>query len=95
MSRRTAPRLLRFPEVKHRTGLSRTSLFRAVRAGRFPAPIHLELGERSRCVAWPEASVDAWIEARVAAAASPEPQPAAPVKRGRGRPQKHPPPVGT
>ncbi|MBU8974786.1 AlpA family phage regulatory protein [Lysobacter sp. MMG2] len=87
MSATSPSRLLRFAEVKHRTGLSRTSLFRAIRAGHFPAPIALSLGERSRCVAWPESSVDAWIASRIKVAT---PEPIAPARRSRSGRRKSP-----
>lgn len=55
--------LLRLPQVKSRTGLSRSEIYRRIAAGTFPAPI--KLGERAS--AWPEHEVTAWIEARIAA----------------------------
>ena len=55
----TAP-ILRPPEVLIRTGLSRTTIWRRVRAGTFPAPI--ELGENS--IGWPESEITAWLANR-------------------------------
>lgn len=55
--------LLRLPQVKARTGLSRSDLYRRVQSGDFPAPV--KLGERAS--AWPEHEVSAWCEARIAA----------------------------
>jgi prophage regulatory protein len=55
-----ADRLLRAAEVTARTGLSRTSLWRAERAGRFPARRVIGAG----MVAWMESEVQAWIESR-------------------------------
>ena len=52
--------MLRPPEVMERTGLSRTTLWRRVRAGTFPAAI--ELGENS--IGWPASIIDAWLAAR-------------------------------
>ena len=52
----TAP-ILRPPEVLTRTGLSRTTIWRRVRAGTFPAPI--ELGENS--IGWPESEITSWL----------------------------------
>ena len=53
-------RMLRAPEVMAQTGLSRTTIWRRVRAGTFPAP-H-ELGVNS--VGWPASEIAAWIESR-------------------------------
>lgn len=52
--------MLRFTDVIARTGLSRTTLWRRIRAGTFPAPI--QLGENS--VGWPEHIVTDWIATR-------------------------------
>lgn len=53
-------KMLRAPEVMARTGLSRTTIWRKVRAGDFPSPI--ELGANS--VGWPAAEIAAWLESR-------------------------------
>jgi len=42
-------------------GLSRTSLWRRVRAGEFPAPVRLG-GAGSRAVAWRREDVERWLE---------------------------------
>lgn len=55
--------LLRLPEVKTRTGLSRSEIYRRVQAGRFPSPV--KLGER--CTAWVSADIDRWIASHIAA----------------------------
>ncbi len=52
--------MLRPPEVMARTGLSRTTLWRRVRAGTFPAPV--ELGANS--IGWPESAISDWLESR-------------------------------
>lgn len=57
-----APRLERIDSVCARTGLSRSSLYRLIKAGEFPS--NLSLAGRSRC--WDAAAVDAWIQARIA-----------------------------
>jgi prophage regulatory protein len=54
--------LLRLPEVCRRTGCRRSSIYRGVQAGTFPAPI--KLGERAS--AWAEHEVAAWIAGRIA-----------------------------
>lgn len=50
-------RLLRKPEVLHRTGLSNSNLYEKIKAGTFPSPTKLS----TRCVAWLESDVDKWI----------------------------------
>ena len=52
--------MLRPHDVMVRTGLSRTTIWRGVRAGTFPAP--LELGENS--IGWPAAVIDGWLKSR-------------------------------
>ena len=48
--------LHRWPAVKQRTGLSRTTVWRKVREGSFPAPVQLS----AQTVAWREADLAAW-----------------------------------
>ena len=55
--------LERFPQVKARTGLGRSEIYRRIAAGQFPAPI--KLGERAS--AWNAAEIDVWITERIAA----------------------------
>lgn len=55
-----APRLLRLPDVEARTGLKKSTIYAAIRAGTFPQPVMV--GARS--VAWRAAEVDAWCERR-------------------------------
>ena len=57
------PRLLRRREVEHITSLSRTSIYRRMGAGTFPASIRV--GEQT--TVWVEAEVLAWIDAQIAA----------------------------
>ena len=52
--------MLRPPEVMARTGLSRTTIWRRVRAGTFPPPI--ELGQNS--IGWPESLIRSWLANR-------------------------------
>lgn len=54
--------LLRLHQVRARTGLSRSEIYRRIAAGDFPKPI--KLGERAS--AWAEHEVTAWIAARIA-----------------------------
>lgn len=55
--------ILRLPEVLAMTGLSRSSLYRRINSGDFPAPILLG-GDDSRAVGWRRSEVEAWIESR-------------------------------
>lgn len=54
--------LLRLPQVKAQTGLSRTAIYRLIAAGDFPAPV--KLGERAS--AWPEHEIAVWCADRIA-----------------------------
>ena len=53
-------RILRLPDVKALTGLSRSSIYAYIKDGKFPHRI--ALGERS--VGWYESEVDAWVASR-------------------------------
>jgi prophage regulatory protein len=53
-------RILRFPEVVSRTGLSRSSVYGRIRAGEFPSPVPLGGG---RAVGFLEREVNGWIGA--------------------------------
>ena len=59
----TDDRLLRWPEVRRRTGLSRTTVWRLVQEGAFPAPRRLS----ANVVAWLASEIDAWIASRASA----------------------------
>ena len=54
--------LLRLPQVKLRTGLSRSELYRRMAVGAFPAPI--KIGERAS--AWSSEEVERWMAERIA-----------------------------
>lgn len=56
-----ADHFLDWPEVGRRTSLSRTTIWRLCRAGRFPSPVELSAGR----VGWSARAVDAWIAARL------------------------------
>jgi prophage regulatory protein len=58
---RRSPRLLRFPAVRERTGLSRSTIWRLERRGEFPRHHRIS----PNVVAWIEEDVHRWIEARV------------------------------
>jgi prophage regulatory protein len=53
-------RLLRFPTVRERTGLSRSTIWRLERRGEFPR--HRRIS--ANAVAWVEAEVINWIQSR-------------------------------
>ncbi len=53
-------RLLRLPEVKSRTGLGRSSIYRLIAMGAFPRPRKLA----ERAVAWRESDISTWIDTR-------------------------------
>jgi prophage regulatory protein len=54
-------RLLRLPQVCELTGLSRTSIYRAMGAGEFPRSVPLY----RRGVAWAADEVEQWIASRL------------------------------
>ena len=66
-------RMLRVADVIDRTGLSRTTIWRKVRASAFPPP--LRLGENS--VGWPEAVINEWLDSRPYVAWAPSSETAA------------------
>jgi len=53
-------KLLPQKSVTQVTSCSRTTIYRAVRAGTFPAPVRIT----ERRVAWRESDVQAWIQSR-------------------------------
>jgi prophage regulatory protein len=57
---------LRLSAVIDRTGLGRTSIYRGIAAGTFPAPVRLG----PRAVGWPEDAIDRWAESRPSARAA-------------------------
>lgn len=54
--------LIKLPEVKRRTTLSTSEIYRRLEAGTFPKQIKLG----AKAVAWLEHEVNAWIDDRVA-----------------------------
>lgn len=65
----THEKLVRLPDVCSAVGMRKGGVYKAIREGRFPAPI--KLGKRA--VAWPESAVQGWIGARIADAAKGKP----------------------
>lgn len=60
----TAPvSILRRRQVEKRTGLSRSTLYEFLKAGRFPRPIRLGL----RAVGWVESDIESWLQERIQA----------------------------
>lgn len=56
-------RIIREPEVKRLTGLSRSQRWRLTRAGIFPH--HVQLSERA--LGWVESEIMQWVKDRIAA----------------------------
>lgn len=56
-------RLLRRTDVELIVGLGRSSIYAAVKAGTFPAPVHVT----QRAVAWRKSAIDAWLISRQSA----------------------------
>jgi prophage regulatory protein len=54
-------RLLRFADVRHRSGLSRSTIWRMERSGSFPKRVKVSVN----VVAWREDEVSEWIASRV------------------------------
>ena len=61
-------KILRLPEVKTRTGLSRSTIYLRIANSTFPARV--ALGERA--VGWLESDIDAWIQSRIDESANAE-----------------------
>lgn len=53
--------LIRLPEVKARTGRSRSAIYADIQAGQFPKPVPIG----ARAVAWVEAEIDDYIEQQI------------------------------
>ncbi|UBS32871.1 AlpA family transcriptional regulator [Altererythrobacter sp. N1] len=58
---RRVTRLIRLPEVQHRVGLGRSTIYRWMSEGKFPKPVQLG----GYAVAWAEDDVEAWIAVRL------------------------------
>ena len=56
-------RILRTPEVVRVTGLSKTTIWRRVRSGDFPAPVKLGSPD-SRSIGWRQEEIERWIGSR-------------------------------
>ena len=58
---RRVTRLIRLPEVQHRVGLGRSTIYRWMAEGKFPKPVQLG----GYAVAWAADEVEAWISDRL------------------------------
>ncbi len=54
-------KILRLPEVKLRTGLSRSYIYHLITQNKFPNTIKIG----SRCVGWLESDINFWIESKL------------------------------
>lgn len=50
-------RILRLPAVLERTGLSRSTLYRRIQCGSFPAQVPISI----RCAGWRESEINDWM----------------------------------
>ena len=60
----TPTRILRLPEVKIRTGLSRSLIYLMMKEHRFPQAITVS---GTRCVGWVESEIDTWVADKIEA----------------------------
>jgi prophage regulatory protein len=59
--------ILRLPEVKKSTGLSRSTIYLRIVQGTFPKPVSLG----GRAVGWLEAEIQEWLQQRIEASRRP------------------------
>jgi prophage regulatory protein len=58
--------ILRLPDVKRNTGLSRSTIYLRISQGTFPKPVSLG----GRAVGWLEAEIQEWLQRRIDASRS-------------------------
>ena len=58
----TQERLLRLPEVLRTTGLSRSTLYRQMQAGKFPEAVKIS----AHASGWAQSEIQDWIRKRMA-----------------------------
>ena len=63
----TTQNIIRLPQVKQRTGLSRSTIYSLIKGGQFRAPISIG----ARAVGWLDSDVDEFIAERVKASRKP------------------------
>ena len=56
-----ATKILRLPDVKARTGLSRSTIYLRVSQDKFPKPILLG----GRAVGWLDTDIESWLEQQI------------------------------
>jgi len=61
MNNSITSRIMRLPEVKTMTGLSRSTIYSHIGAGIFPRPVNLGV----RSVGWLESDIESWLEDRI------------------------------
>lgn len=54
-------RILRLPEVKIRTGLSRSSIYSFIKESKFPKSVNIGI----RSVGWLESDINSWISSKI------------------------------
>lgn len=54
-------RLLRLSDVEAATGCKKSTIYKLMKEGKFPACVRIT----SRMVAWPETAVLTWVQARI------------------------------
>jgi prophage regulatory protein len=52
------PRIIRSSAVCHYVGLSRSSIYRLISLGKFPAPLKLGV----QAVGWEQSALDKWVD---------------------------------
>lgn len=62
-------KLLRLAGVISKTGLGKTTIYKSIRDGKFPKPLHPTGGRLS---AWEDSEIDRWIADQVAASREPQ-----------------------
>jgi prophage regulatory protein len=53
--------ILRLPDVRARTGLSRSTIYLRISEGNFPRPVQLGV----RAVGWVESEIDEWLDQQI------------------------------
>lgn len=56
-------KIIRLPEVKNKTGLSRSTIYLSMTKGAFPKTISLS----ERAVGWLDSDIEQWLDKRIAA----------------------------
>ena len=57
-------RLMRLPDVEATPGCKKSTIYKLMKEGKFPPCVRVT----ARMAAWPESSVLAWVQARIAGA---------------------------